>query len=249
MAESQPARGRDQEAADAHDVIATLVELTRTGPLALGTFTTAQILAVNGPAPGLPVPEPAVLAEAVRGLVARGMAVPVADSDEIDVQGDLGLVLTIQHRSRLLIDVVFRGRGEDRSWHLVLLPQPEGVTLVGTIDPLGLHHLTMHVTGDAVARLEKELPRGKAAAVADDRPIEDQVRRADESALVSVVRFSDSAAISSTDLALLRAGDTLRVLRRRADDAQVWDDLRLDHAGALAAIAELAAPLLAEPGD
>ena len=77
MAEPELAQARDQEAAEADDVIATLVELTRTGPLALGTFTTAQILAVNGPAPGLPVPEPAVLAEAVRGLVARGMAVPV----------------------------------------------------------------------------------------------------------------------------------------------------------------------------
>jgi len=248
MLESQLAKAGEPEAAEANDVIATLVELTRTGPLALGTFTTAQILAVNGPAPGLPVPEPAVLAEAVRGLVARGMAVPVTGSDEIDVQGDLGLVLTIQHRSRLLIDVVFRGRGEAQAWHLVLLPQPEGVTLVGTIDPLGLHHLTMHVTGDAVARLEKELPRGRAAEVADDRPIEDQIRRADASALVSVVRFSDSAAIGSTDLALLRAGEVLRVLRRSADDAQSWDDLRLDHAGALAAIAELAAPLLDQPG-
>ena len=64
-----------------------------------------------------------------------------------------------------------------------------------------------------------------------------------------MVRFSDSAAISSTDLAVLRAGETLRVLRRRADDAQGWDDLRLDQAGALAAIAELATPLLAKPGS
>ena len=34
-----------------------------------------------------------------------------------------------------------------------------------------------------------------------------------------------------------------------ADDAQVWDDLRFDHAGALAAIATLAAPLPAQPGE
>jgi hypothetical protein len=53
-------------------VIETLVGLVETGPLALGTFTTAQILAVNGPAPGLPVPEPAVLAEAVVILLPGG---------------------------------------------------------------------------------------------------------------------------------------------------------------------------------
>jgi hypothetical protein len=230
-------------------LLATLVELASTGPLALGTFTTAQVLAVNGPAPGLPVPEPEVLAEAVRDLVARGLAVPVPGSDEIDVRGDLGILLTLQRRSRLLVDVMLRGRSKDESAHIVLLPQAEGVTLYSSIDALGLHHLTMYPTSDAVARLDKELPHGRPAEARDDRPVETQIERADEAALISVVRFSDVQPESSVDVVLLRSGDRLRALRRDGADAQEWSEAPLGAGSGMDLVAQLAGPLLAAPKD
>ena len=199
---------------------------------------------MNGTAPGMPAPEPAVLAEAVRGLVARGMAAPVDGSDEIDVWGDLGLLLTLQRRSRLLVDVVFRGRGEQRPWHLALVPQPEGVTLWGTIDPLGLHYLTLYQTADAVARLQKELPQGRVAMDNADREVEERVERAKESALVSVVRFSDAAPVSSDDLVIIKTGDQIEVLRR-ASREEPWLPTGVAETGLMGLIREMASPLLA----
>ena len=236
QAASVAARTDDDDA-----VIKTLVGLVETGPLSLGAFTTAQILAVNGTAPGMPAPEPAVLAEAVRGLVARGMAVPVDGSDEIDVRGDLGLLLTLQRRSRLLVDVVFRGRGEQRPWHLALVPQPEGVTLWGTIDPLGLHHLTLYQTADAVARLQQELPQGRVEVDNADGEVEERIEGAKESALVSVVRFSDSAPVSSDDLVIIDTGDQIEVLRR-ASREEPWLPTGVAETGLMGLIREMAPP-------
>lgn len=226
-------------------LLATLVELAATGPLALGTFTTAQVLAVNGPAPGIPVPEPEVLAEAVRGLVARGLAVPVPRSDEIDVRGDLGILLTLQRRSRLLVDVVLRGRSAQDHRHLVLLPQSEGVTLFASIDTLGLHHLTMLTTTGSVERLGEALPHGRPAEAPDDRPVETQIERADEAALISVVRFSDERPESSVDVVLLRSGDRLRALRRDGADVPEWSAAPLGPGSGMDLVAGLAGPLLA----
>ena len=85
----------------------------------------------------------------------------------------------------------------------VRFPCRSGNSSVTCLDPLGMSRdckrREFARPEFTPARLEKELPRGRSAEV--------------------------------------------------ADDAQVWDDLRLDHAGALAAFAELAAPLLARPGN
>ena len=240
----EPAQARTAEGPSTADgVMRTIVGLVETGPLALGSFTTAQILAVNGPAPGLPVPEPAVLAEAVRGLVARGLAVPVEGSDEIDVQGDLGLVLTVQKRTRLLVDVVFRGRSEQRPWHLVLLPQAERVTLIDAMDRLGLHHMTMVKTADAVERLRSELPSGKVVAGVA-APAEERAEQSDEAALVSVVRFSDEAPTGSDDLMVLRKGEEVQLLQRTGGSDAPWH--ASDASSAVDAIRALSAPLLDE---
>jgi hypothetical protein len=139
--------------------------------------------------------------------------------------------------------VVFRGRDEQRPWHLVLVPQPEGITLWGTIDPLGLHHLTVYHTGDAVARLEEELPQGSVAKAAVDGAVEERVEEAEEAALISAVRFSDVAPISSDDLMVIRAGADLEVLRRVSKEDS-WHAATVDQEGLMGLIREMAAPLL-----
>jgi hypothetical protein len=224
------------------DVVKIVVDLVQTGPLVLGTYTTAQVLAVNGPSPELPAPEPPVLAEAVRSLVAIGMAVPVAGSDEIDVQGDLGVVLTIQKRSRLVVDVVYRGHRDDRPWHLVLLPQPEGVTLLGSVDELGLHHFTVVKSADARGRLAEQLPAGKPESSAGDSPVEARVEQADDAALITVARFSESGLESTTDLVAFRAGDGFQALRRDSSEAD-WQDLHVDKGGLMESLDGLIGPL------
>lgn len=236
----QQGPGAQPPAGDA-GVVATIVELVQTGPLALGAFTTAEILAVNGPAPGLPVPEPAVLAEAVRGLVARGLAVPVDGSDQIDVQGDLGLVLTLQQRTRLVVDIMFRGDEAQRPPHVVLLPQPEGITLIDSVDRIGLHHMVAVPTGEAVDRLREELPHGKAGA-ASEAPVEDQIAAADDAVLITVARFSDAAPASSEDLVAVKTGAEVRIMRRAAADAP-WEH-QPGEDDTLGLVQKLAAPLL-----
>ena len=222
-----------------------VVDLAATGPLNLGTYTTAQVLAVNGPSPGLPAVEPLVLAEAVRSLVAIGMAVRVEGSDELDVQGDLGVVRTIQKRSRLVVGAVFRGGRDKSPWHLVLLPQPEGVTLLGEVDALGLHQFTAVQTAAARKRLEDALPEGKAAEPDDGVPVAEQVERADESASVSVVSFSESGAEATVQLLALRAGVSLRVLQHSGD--RDWRDLKVDRVGMLKVVDDLVGPALTMP--
>ncbi len=72
--------------------------------------------------------------------------------------------------------------------------------------------------------------RGSAGAGTLEGTVEERIERADESALVSVVRFSDTAPVSAEDLVVIRAGSVLEVLRRTSRE-KPWGPAAVGEAG------------------
>ena len=194
-------------------LIEGVVDLVHTGPVPLGAYTLAEIAAVNGVISFLErEPAPDLVAEAVRSLAARNLITTAPGEDDVEVRGDLGIALAVQERSRLALDARLTGTMPDEPWRIVLLPQPEGVTLEVMIDALGIHFYWLRLTGEALDRLLERLPHGHAElAESDPTAI---LADCTSSALVTATRWQQDGARENSDLVLARVGETLHAFLR-----------------------------------
>lgn len=200
-----------------HDVpaglIQAVVDLVHTGPVPLGAYTLAEIAAVNGVISFLErEPAPELVAEAVRSLAARNLITTAPGDDDVEVRGDLGIGLAFQERSRLVLDTRLTGTQPDEPWRILLLPQPEGVSLEVMIDALGIHFYWLRLTGDALDRLLDRLPHGDRGPA--DADVSAVLPAASATALVTTTRWQDDGTRESTDLVLARRDEVLHTFLR-----------------------------------
>jgi hypothetical protein len=200
------------------DLITAVVNLVGTGPVPLGAYTPAEIAAVGGLIDWLeraPGPEP--LAEAVRSLAARDLITTEAGDDDIEVRGDLGIGLAFQQRSRVVLDARLTGTEPDTPWRILLMPQPEQITLEVRIDALGIHFYSLRKTTESLRRLTEQLPRGDRGP--GDADLDSVLAASPQTALVTVTHWQDDGARASTDLILASGEQRLHVFLRDANDA------------------------------
>ncbi len=190
-----------------------VVELVHTGPVPLGAYTLAEIAAVNGVINFLErEPAPELVAEAVRSLAARNLITTAPGEDDVEVRGDLGVALAFQERSRLAVDARLTGTKPDEPWRVLLLPQPEGVTLEVMIDALGIHFFWLRLTSEALDRLLDRVPHGRSGPAAADP--EDVLAACSSGALVTATLWQQDGTRESSDLVLARVGETLHAFLR-----------------------------------
>jgi hypothetical protein len=200
------------------DLITAVVNLVGTGPVPLGAYTPAEVAAVGGLIDWLeraPGPEP--LAEAVRSLAARDLITTEAGDDDIEVRGDLGIGLAFQQRSRVVLDARLTGTEPDTPWRILLMPQPEQITLEVRIDALGIHFYSLRKTTESLRRLTEQLPRGDRDP--GDADLDLVLAASPQTALVTLTHWQDDGARESTDLILASGEQRLHVFLRDAADA------------------------------
>ncbi len=190
-------------------LVASVVDLVETGPVELGAYTEAELTAVDAIVDFLVArPSDEVLAEAVRSLAARKLLVAADGSREVEVRGDLGLAAAFQQRARMVLDARSTGTEPGEPWRMLLLPQPEPITLLVRIDVLGIYEISLRKRDEALKLLAEWLPRGRAADADDGRDADAVLAAAERSALVTVTRYttrgSAEIAGASTDLVLAR---------------------------------------------
>jgi hypothetical protein len=199
------------------DLITAVVNLVGTGPVPLGAYTPAEIAAVGGLIDWLerePGPEP--LAEAVRSLAARDLITTEPGDEHIEVRGDLGIGLAFQQRSRVVLDARLTGTEPDTPWRVLLMPQPEQITLEVRIDALGIHFYSLRKTTESVRRLTEQLPHGDRGP--GDADLDSVLAASPQSALVTVTHWQDDGVRESTDLILASGEHGLHVFLRDAED-------------------------------
>ena len=221
------------------DLIDAVVELVDTGPVPLGAYTLAEIAAVNGVIDFLErEPAAELVAEAVRSLAARNLITTAPGEDDVEVRGDLGIALAFQERSRLGVDTRLTGTKADEPWRILLLPQPEGVTLEVMIDALGIHFYWLRLTNDALDRLEDRLPDGDRGP--KDASADAVLAASANTALVTATTWKDDGTRDSTDVVLANQDGTLHVFLRDPVDASHLVAHALDHDEAKRLIDQLA---------
>jgi hypothetical protein len=213
----------ENQAAIPDTLVPAVVNLVGTGPVLLGAYTVAELTAVDAIVDFLEVrPSDEVMAEAVRSLAARQLLVSGSEPNQLQVQGDLGIAVAFQQRSRVVLDARATGTEPGEPWRILLLPQPEPICLMVRIDGLGIHELGLYQTEEALQALTDWLPRGSAAD--HDEPVDADrlLGKSERSALVTVTRYTASGSAEtageSTDLILVRHDGKLHVLSPTADD-------------------------------
>jgi len=222
------------------DLITAVVNLVGTGPVPLGAYTPAEIAAVGGLIDWLehePGPEP--LAEAVRSLAARDLITTETGDEHIEVRGDLGIGLAFQQRSRIVLDARMTGTEPDTPWRVLLLPQPERITLEVRIDALGIHFYSLRKTSEALRRLTEQLPRGDRGPA--DADLDAVLTASPQTALVTVTHWQEDGDRESTDLILASGEQRLYVFMRDAEDSARFAAQPLDGAEVRALIERLIA--------
>jgi hypothetical protein len=190
----------------------------------LGAYTAAELTAVDAIVDFLAVrPSDEVLAEAVRSLAARKLLVAGSATEQVEVRGDLGIAAAFQQRARMVLDARATGTGPGEPWRILLLPQPEPITMMVRIDALGIHEISLRKLGEALKLLVAWLPRGRAADSGAGRDADAVLASAERSALVTVTRYttqgSAETAGASTDLVLARHGGQLHAFSRDPQNA------------------------------
>ena len=219
-----PPGSAEDPAAVPEGLVSAVVNLVNTGPVELGAYTVAELTAVDAIVDFLAArPSDEVLAEAVRSLAARKLLVAGSTAEQVEVRGDLGIVTAFQQRARMVLDARSTGTGPGEPWRILLLPQPEPITMMVRIDALGIHEISLRKLGEALKLVATWLPRGRAAD-RDARLDADAVlASAERSALVTVTRYTaqGSAEIAGTsaDLVLARHGGQLHAFARDPRDA------------------------------
>ncbi|MFD0022164.1 hypothetical protein [Streptomyces sp. NPDC058382] len=206
-------------------LVSAVVNLVDTGPVLLGAYTVAELIAVDAIVDFLEArPSDDVIAEAVRSLAARQLLLAGETGEEVQVQGDLGIAVAFQQRARKVLDARTTGSGQGEPWRILLLPQPEGICLMVRIDALGVHQLGLHKIDEALNTLTEWLPRGPAADPGEPVDAEAVLAASERSALVTVTdytaRGSAETAGSSRDLVLARSGERLHFLVRDPGDRE-----------------------------
>ena len=220
-------------------LVSSVVDLVDTGPVLLGAYTSAELTAVDAVVDFLEArPSDDVLAEAVRSLAARELLVASDGDEQLQVRGDLGIAVAFQQRARQVLDARVTGTKPGEPWRMLMLPQPEPITLLIRIDALGVHDLGLFPADDAMDQLIDWLPGGDYEKGGDAAEV---LAASERSALVTVTDYtaqgSAETAGESEDLVLARRGgdlyafgrdeaDRSRLVPRRLDDNKVDDTIR-----------------------
>ncbi|GIF67710.1 hypothetical protein Ais01nite_57450 [Asanoa ishikariensis] len=221
------------------DLVSSVVDLVDTGPVLLGAYTSAELTAVDAVVDFLEArPTDEVLAEAVRSLAARELLVASDGDEQLQVRGDLGIAVAFQQRARTVLDARVSGTKPGEPWRMLLLPQPEPVSLLVRIDALGVHDLGLFPADDALDQLVEWLPRGDYEKGGDAAEV---VAASERSALVTVVHYTSEGSAETAgdtdDLVLARRGGDLyafgrdeadrgHLVPRRLDDNKVDDTIK-----------------------
>jgi hypothetical protein len=233
-------------------LIDAVLHLVSTGPVHLGGYSLAEMVAVDAVVDFLDrMPSEEEVAEAVRSLAARQLLVALPGTERLQVRGDLGIAVVFQQRARSVIDARVTGTEPGEAWRTLLLPQPEGVALEVLIDAIGVHELSLREIDEALRRLRERLPRGDPERDSADP---DQVLAAAErSALVTVTQYTASGSTEtaelSADIVLARQRDRLYVFTRDPEAPERLVSQGLDEGEVLELIRSLAGPDLHGSGD
>jgi hypothetical protein len=206
-------------------LVNAVVDLVGTGPVHLGAYTIAELTAVDAIVDFLEArPSDEVLAEAVRSLAARELLVAGDADDPVQVRGDLGIAVAFQQRARRVIDARVTGTAPGEPWRMLLLPQPEPISLLIRINALGVHELGLYTSDQALDQLCDWLPGGDPVESAEADDPESILSSADRSALVTLVEYttqgSAETAGETTDLLLAQREDHLHTFARDPADHQ-----------------------------
>jgi hypothetical protein len=233
-------------------LIDAVLHLVSTGPVPLGGYSLAEMVAVDAVVDFLDqMPSEEEVAEAVRSLAARQLLVALPGTDRLQVRGDLGIAVVFQQRARSVIDARVTGTEPGEPWRTLLLPQPDGVALEVLIDAIGVHELSLREIDEALQRLRERLPSGDPEPDSADP---DQVLgAAEQSALVTVTQYSASGSTEtpelSADIVLARQRDRLYVFTRDPEAPERLVSQGLDDREVLELIRSLAGPDLYGGGD
>jgi len=226
-------------------LIEAVLHLVSTGPVPLGGYSLAEMVAVDAVVDFLDeMPSEEEVGEAVRSLAARQLLVALPETERLQVRGDLGIAVVFQQRARSVIDARVTGTEPGQPWRTLLLPQPEGVALEVLIDALGVHELSLRQIDEALRRLRERLPDGDP----EREPAEpDEVlAAAKRSALVTVTQYSASGSAEigelSADIVLAEGRGGLYVFARDPADPERLVSQGLDEGKVIELIRSLAAP-------
>jgi hypothetical protein len=223
MTPEQDSADRPGEANVPAGLVQSVVDLVETGPVQLGAYTLAELTAVDAVVDFLQErPSDEALGEAVRSLAARQLLVPGSGSRQVRVRGDLGIAVALQQRARVVVDARVTGTDPGEPWRVLLLPQPEGITLDIRIDALGVNEVSVRSTRESADHLLEWLPRGDPEDPEPGTEPRAVLTSAERSALVTVTTYTTEGTAEqeghSTDLALARRGDRLHAFVRDAGD-------------------------------
>jgi hypothetical protein len=226
-------------------LIEAVLHLVSTGPVPLGGYSLAEMVAVDAVVDFLDeMPSEEAVDEAVRSLAARQLLVALPDDDSLQVRGDLGIAVVFQQRARSVIDVRVNGTEPGEPWRTLLLPQPEGVALEVLIDALGVHELSLREIDEALRRLRERLPKGDPER--DSADSDAVLAAAERSALLTVTQYSASGSTEtaelSADIVLASQGDRLYVFTRDPDRPEQLVAQGLDDDEVIDLIRSLAVP-------
>ena len=226
-------------------LIDAVLHLVSTGPVPLGGYSLAEMVAVDAVVDFLDeMPHEEAVDEAVRSLAARQLLVAVPDTGRLQVRGDLGIAVVFQQRARSVVDARVTGTESGQPWRTLLLPQPEGVALEVLIDALGVHELSLREMDDALRRLRERLPEGEPDR--DTADSNEVLAGAERSALVTVTQYSASGSTEiaemSADIVLARKHDRLYVFTRDPEQPERLVSQGLDEREVIELISSLVAP-------
>ncbi|MFD3523129.1 hypothetical protein [Streptomyces sp. NPDC058653] len=205
------------EASVPQGLVTAVVDLVNTGPVLLGAYTIAELTAVDAIVDFLEArPSDDELTEAVRSLAARQLLLAGSSGEEVQVRGDLGIAVAFQQRARKVLDARTTGTEPGEPWRILLLPQPERICLMVSIDALGVHQIGLYKLDEALRTLTEWLPRGPSADADPSADTDALLNGAERSALVTVTEYtavgSAETAGDSTDLILARNEGRLHLL-------------------------------------